>query len=77
LREQPVDSTKPGGNLIDTYSQNYIFSESSKTSEAKPFYRILDQDENVWKSQQRWRSRAGRFMLEKREIALFYEKVGF
>jgi hypothetical protein len=49
--------------------------ESSKTTESKPFYRILDAEENVWKAQQRWRSRAGKFILERRETALLYERV--
>ncbi|KAI6197887.1 hypothetical protein M3Y94_01278600 [Aphelenchoides besseyi] len=54
---------------------------TSKTSaniepKNRPFYRMLNADENVYKSQSKW-SISGRFLLERRENALQYEKLNY
>jgi hypothetical protein len=51
-------------------------SNDAKDS-TKPFYRILDANEHVWKAMQRWRQRPGRFLFEKRQVALLYERVSW
>lgn len=40
----------------------------------KSIYRVLDVDENIWKTQNQWQT-PGRFLLEKRDQLGKFEKI--
>ncbi|KAI6230307.1 hypothetical protein M3Y99_01077200 [Aphelenchoides fujianensis] len=67
----PLETSKSAAS-----TSKHIAGTAPADPKSRPFYRMLNADENVWKTQSRWTG-AGRFLLERRESALQYERLNY